>query len=381
VAGYWMALRGAALGAWRVLAPRAADAAVDGAPRPGRTALLVAGFLVAIIPGFVLEFARYDAEPIAELYNLPWPDEPEAIAFLVENIGQAAGAPVRGSLHFARFDEETVPTLAALWARGVASIAEYSQLVTPQAFYFEHKVFDQNVTGSLNGFVPMVGASGERFWRTLQMFGTRYYISSDPRMIPLGHGGHTVELPHRPHGGKPGTWHIVVLPRPNVGDYSPIEVTTAGSASEIVAKMRAPGFDFTGQAVLSAPLAEPLVAARDIRLSRRRGALHLSGHSDGTSLVVLPQQFSNCLRARDPRARIVRTNLMMTGVIFSGSVNTDIVFDYGLFSPGCRRVDLADMKRLDLRIDLRMPHLTVGPRLPDWRVAAATLRGAAGQIR
>ena len=145
--------------------------------------------------------------------------------------------------------------------------------------------------------------------------------------------------------------------------------------------MRAPDFDFTRRAVLSAPLGEPLVAARDMRLSRRRGGLHLSGHSDGTSLVVLPQQFSNCLRARDTRVRLVRTNLMMTGVIFRHSVDTDIVFDYGLFSPYCRLADLADMKRVDPQIDLRMRHLSPGPRFPDWPTSVARLRAAAREIK
>ena len=81
-----------------------------------------------------------------------------------------------------------------------------------------------------------------------------------------------------------------------------------------------------------------------------RGGLHLSGYSDGTSLVVLPQQFSNCLRAHDGQVRLVRANLIMTGVIFSGALNTDISFDYGIFSPGCRRADFADMKQLGIKL-------------------------------
>jgi hypothetical protein len=95
-----------------------------------------------------------------------------------------------------------------------------------------------------------------------------------------------------------------------------------------------------------------------VKLSVMRGGLHLSGHSDGTSLVVLPQQFSNCLRAYDERARLMRTDLILTGVIFSGSIDTDISFDYGIdtdisfdygiFSPECRRADFADMKRLKM---------------------------------
>ena len=130
--------------------------------------------------------------------------------------------------------------------------------------------------------------------------------------------------------------------------------------------MREEQFDFAKQVVLSAPVREPLVAARDMRLSLIRGGLHVSGTSDGTSLVVLPQQFSNCLRARDNRVRIVRADLMMTGVIFSGEIDTDILFDYGIFTPRCRWIDLADLKRLQMKIDLRMPHLAGRPLVPDW---------------
>jgi hypothetical protein len=49
---------------------------------------------------------------------------------------------------------------------------------------------------------------------------------------------------------------------------------------------------------------------------------------------------------------------MMTGLIFSGDFDTDIVFDCGTLTPVCRRADLTDMKRLDLKIDLRMAHLS-----------------------
>jgi hypothetical protein len=53
----------------------------------------------------------------------------------------------------------------------------------------------------------------------------------------------------------------------------------------------------------------------------------------------------------------VRADLMMAGLIFSGEIDTDILFDYGIFTPGCRWIDLADLQRLQMKIDLRMPHL------------------------
>ena len=139
-------------------------------------------------------------------------------------------------------------------------------------------------------------------------------------------------------------------PDVNVGNYSPTEVTTVGSAAKIITTLGAKNFDFNRQAVVQTEVGDRLVPARNMKLSIVRGGLHVSGHSDGTSLVVLPQQFSNCLRAHDGHARLVRANLILIGMIFSGVVDTDISFDYGIFSPGCRRADLADMKQLGIRL-------------------------------
>src|SRR4051812_24675073 len=103
--------------------------------------------------------------------------------------------------------------------------------------------------------------------------------------------------------------------------------------------MRRQDFDFTKHVVLSTALSDRLVPASEMRLSLIRGGLHLSGTSEGTSLVVLPQQFSNCLRARDKRVRIVRADFMLAAVIFSGALDTDILFDYGILTPECRSSD------------------------------------------
>ena|SRR6516165_6514341 len=118
------------------------------------------------------------------------------------------------------------------------------------------------------------------------------------------------------------------------------------SAARIVTALGAANFDFARQVVLE--IHDPLVPARDTKLSVIRGGLHFSGHSDRASLVVLPLQYSHCLRARDGRARLVRANLIMTGVI--AAVDTDILFDYGIFSPQCRRADFADMRQLGIKL-------------------------------
>jgi hypothetical protein len=363
--------------------PMAARGAVAPARPRTRFAAVVGGLLaVAIIPAGVANFAEYHSAQYTNHWNEPWPNEPEVVAFFKSNVGRAIGQPIRGSVHFWTYNADIGFTIITLWANAVHTIDEYSQLVTPQALYALHALLQNNVTGMLNGFVPFAGTSWDMFFKTLQLFGARYYVT-DPAGAALAEkaGYHGLTFPRRPLIGAPGLWQIYELPRPNVGDYSPTEVAIAASAPDMVAAMRGENFDFTKQVVLSVPPAETLVPARDVRLSLIQGGFHLSGRSSGTSLVVLPQQFSNCLRARDERVRIVRADLLMTGVIFSGEVDTDILFDYGIFTPGCRRADLADMRRLQVNIPSRMPHLAGDRLFADWNGIVAKLEAAVNALK
>jgi hypothetical protein len=135
-----------------------------------------------------------------------------------------------------------------------------------------------------------------------------------------------------------------------VGNYSPTGVMTAESGTEILNNLRSSTFEYRDQVVLSTAISQALTPARNVRMSIMRGGLHVSAQSDGTSLLLLPQQFSHCLRAHDDRVRLVRANLIMTGLIFFARVDTDISFDYGILSPRCRRADFADLKQLQIKL-------------------------------
>jgi hypothetical protein len=249
--------------------PTAARGAVAPARPPTRLAAVVGGLLaIAIIPAGLAAFARYYSGPYSDQWNERWPNEPEVVAFFKSNIGRAVGQPVRGSIHFWTYNSELGFTIITLWANAVHTIDEYSQLVTPQALYALHALLQNNVTGMLNGFVPFAGASWDMFFKTLQLFGVRYYVA-DPGGAALAAkaGYHGFTFPRRPLIGAPGLWQIYELPRPNVGDYSPTELVTAALAPDMVAAMRVENFDFTKQVVLSVPPPETLVPARDVQLT------------------------------------------------------------------------------------------------------------------
>jgi hypothetical protein len=323
------------------------------APRPW--ILFLAGFAaLMLVPlgGMAYSFERAKIV-LARYYSTPWANEPELVDYLVHSTRLSVGQTYRGSSLELTGD---IVSVANLWRRGVPTLDEYSQLVTPQAFYLQTALLGS--PAGLNGFgyglMIGPGANVELIFKTLQALGVRYILNPSPlveadkRQVP------SVKVPHRPHhalpGEEPGIWHIYELPDPNIGNYSPTEVVVAASARDIVAILGAKDFDFRRRVVL--PTGGPsLVPARDTRLTiNRGGGLHVFGKSDRVSLIILPLQFSHCLKASDSDVGIVRANLFWAGVIFSGTIDTDVSFDYGMFSPGCRRADMADMKRLGIGI-------------------------------
>jgi hypothetical protein len=371
----------------RLLVPHmtltAAGIGSEGHPRSRmRFFAILGGFIaVAVIPAALMDFARSHAE-YTEYFNEPWPNEPELVADFKTKIGRAIGQPIRGSVAFWSYAFELLLTQTALWTNAVHTIDEYSQLVSPQAVYSANAILKNNVTGVLNWFAPLPGPSWDIFFKTLQVLGVRYYVADPVSAVWAEKAGFPhFTFPRRPLSGATGLWHIYEFPQPNVGDYSPTEVVIATSGPEMAAVMRTETFDFTKQVVLSKAQPQRLVPARDMRLSLIHDGFHLSGHSNGTSLVILPQQFSHCLRARDERVRIVRADLLMAGVIFSGDVDTDILFEYGIFTPGCRRGDLADIRRLQMNIDSRMPHLAGDRLFLDWNGSLAKLRAAVHALK
>jgi hypothetical protein len=318
------------------------------------TTIFVAVALAAFTFVMAWRGAARTGTPISETFNHPGPDEPEFSQFVAEKIGLAADRSFRGSIALWAYGQDDVFTMEKLVIRVVPWADEYSQMVSPQAIYFNHQLFKKDIGTDLNYFWPWIGATGsyEVLFRTFQALGLRYVAGYGPFPEAEAARFPSIAFPRRPTAAASGIWHVYELPRPNVGDYSPTELVTAHSGAEMLELMRHPDFDFARKVVLgsSEPNLGPLVPAHEMRLTVIRGGLHVAGRSDGTSLVVLPQQFSHCLKPRDSSVRLIRADFLLTGMIFSRSVDTDIVFDYGIFSPACRRRDLADVKALGMKV-------------------------------
>ena len=301
----------------------------------------------AVAVGTVVKYPKWKVK----YWQENWPEQPELDQFLATEIGLRSDRRFRGTVLFYTNQYDEFLTIDSLWAAGVPTANEYSQLVTPQSIYFINQLFHQPLTFELNWFRPWSGDGNfPLLFKTLRALGVRYvagyerFAAAEAAHLP------STTLPRRPLAGPPGGWLVYELPDANVGNYSPTRVMTAESATEILNNLRSSTFEYRDQVVLSTAISQALTPARNVRMSIVRGGLHVSAQSDGTSLLLLPQQFSHCLRAHDDRVRLVRANLIMTGLIFSGKVDTDISFDYGILSPRCRRADFADLKQLQIKL-------------------------------
>jgi hypothetical protein len=349
------------------------------------TTMFVAVALAAFTFVMAWRGAARTGTPISETFNHPGPNEPEFSDFVAEKIGLAADRRFRGSIALWAYGQDDVFTMEKLVIRVVPWADEYSQMVSPQAIYFNHQLFKKDIGTDLNYFWPWIGATGsyEVLFRTFQALGLRYVAGYGPFPEAEAARFSSIAFPRRPTAAASGIWHVYELPRPNVGDYSPTELVTADSGAEMLEFMRRSDFDFARKAVVGSHGVNlgPLVPAHDMQLTVIRGGLHVAGRSDGMSLVVLPQQFSHCLKPRDPDVRLIRADFLLTGMIFSGNVSTDIRFDYGIFSPVCRRLDLADVKALGMTISEASAQAPTTSVALDWQRLRRKIRAIGASIK
>ena len=128
----------------------------------------------------------------------------------------------------------------------------------------------------------------------------------------------------------------------NLGDFSPTQTVHATDAAQIVDHLQAPDFDGRKLAIAEEELPENLVAAEGVEVSLHKGPrIYVEAQSAGTSLLVLPFEFSYCLQVRGTGLdRIIPVNLAQTGLVIRGSASLDIVYRYGLLSgTSCRKKD------------------------------------------
>ena len=99
---------------------------------------------------------------------------------------------------------------------------------------------------------------------------------------------------------------------------------------------------------------ESLVHADQALCTMCKGYIHVQARSRGTSLLLLPLQYSHCLQLEtddtsDSPPRLIRVNLMQAGLVFAKSFEGRLRFANGSFAnPYGRIQDYFEMKAFGL---------------------------------
>jgi hypothetical protein len=141
------------------------------------------------------------------------------------------------------------------------------------------------------------------------------------------------------------------VPDANLGQYSPVRTVVARDARQILDHLQAADFDGRTLAITEAPLDDRLVPAEQVRVSLHTGPrIHVEAYSRGTSLLVLPFDYSHCLEVEGQGLeRMIPVNLSQSGLVVRGKVSLDISYRYGLVKgTSCRKQDLERARMLNL---------------------------------
>lgn len=244
--------------------------------------------------------------------------------------------------------------LTGLWEMGVPTLEDNNHLVTPPYYFLFSRVLarpqdfqSRNWTLCTKANPNLMAALGTRMIVTDQSLENprcqKIYEQSNQDDIPLS---------------------VYELSDPNLGNYSPAKLIHLEKAPEILAEMAKEDFAFKETAVVSKSEKIPdLVPADYGELFYERGGFRVRGSSRGWSLLVLPVQFSNSLEIMECQGthpkdvRLLRVNLLQTGILFQGTVHAKVAHRFGPFRGIWGRLkDIEDWQNLGIKEDGKIPY-------------------------
>jgi hypothetical protein len=296
-----------------------------------------------------------------------WPPAQTPISrFLEGEIGLRPGSPFRGrvaSVAGSDYDPEWISApmisqhyydvlnlfftgndhrLYGFWYYGIPTLLELNQFSSPFFHLVNARLLNAPGTLDLRSYEVQSVVND----RIMALLGVRYVISDkpSPERVPV--------LQYHLTEGR--DLYIYSVPGTNIAGYAVTQTLLAGTAQDAIRLLADPSIDPRRVAILSkAEEMPPLVPTSRSVLMVERGGYRIEAESPGTSLLVLPIEYSHCLRAdltttgANP-PRLLRANLTMAAILFSGRVEGTLMLRYGPLSSRCRIEDWQDANALRL---------------------------------
>ena len=176
----------------------------------------------------------------------------------------------------------------------------------------------------------------------LRLLGVRYIVTNVETLDDRAALRAAVTAPD-----TPGVY-LFELSDANLATYSPTRFVKAATADEIASRIRDNRNRLDQIAVVSEDVPPTNAKARNVAMTVELDGVRIRAVSDGPAHILLPVQFSHCLRVvNSSPARLTRANLLQTLVSFEGALDARLEFHFGLFADNkCRLRDGQDNKAL-----------------------------------
>jgi hypothetical protein len=264
----------------------------------------------------------------------------KAEQLLVRELGISSNSAYRGRL----VNGEDRAEYQTLLQGRIPALNDYSHLISPFQYAFsKHFFFDPFQTQSrthliyANANVHLYSLLGVQYLR-LDWLGSRLSNLSEANSYP------GVQYSENDF--------LVKLKNVNLGNYSPTRTVLARSLDETFQIMGSDSFDPMVEAVVYKQLDTEFVKVGSTELTVDGGDLRIFAKSSGKSLIILPIEFSHCLKFESNTENsslndVFRIDGILTGLIFENTLDVTTRFRYGVFTNNdCRLKDLADFKSL-----------------------------------
>jgi hypothetical protein len=321
-------------------------------------------WLVLLLPAALVPMSYVDrGKSCYYPYAFP-PDETPVIQTLRDKIGLCDGADFHGTVatftgysemdgvHWHqiqkmdylcnRLDHNDYRTMG-LWYFGIPTLFEYNQLMSPTYYLMMSRMLSRTRDRQIRNVIVLT----KPHIQYLQSLGVRFVLAD----FQIAESNVVLRQKQQVGHGEGPCLNLYELALPNLATYSPTRITVARSAKEILDRLQEPGFDFRTQAIADGDLPVTLVKAESSHMQIYKDKIVFKGRSAGTSVVLLPLQYSHCLDMKVhnclggvPKPKLVRLNLLQTGIIFTGPVEVELQFCNGPFrNPFGRLADYFDL--------------------------------------
>jgi hypothetical protein len=243
--------------------------------------------------------------------------------------------------------------MTGLWNSRIPTLEDNNHLVTPPFHFLVSRALSRPQDFHSRNWAVITKANP----RLMAALGARFLLRDAPEQDPLL----SPRMQQRNTDGV--TLYLYEIAHPNLANYSPTRTIRAGTAAEILARMTDPAVDLSETAIIDDSVSLPgLTRAQSGSMSFEKGGVRIRAASRGPSLLVLPLQFSNSLQVisqapTDSPVRLVRVNLLETGVLFTGDLDLKIAHVFGPFRDvSGRQRDIADTQRLGIKETGEIPY-------------------------